>query len=90
MRARYTTFVTRQLGDFIYDTLAPEKHAEVDRHEIEASARDAEGLGLEVRAVNGGGTGDDTGTVEYVARFRIRGHIQVHHELASFRREDGR
>ncbi|MCW5699873.1 MAG: YchJ family protein [Rhodospirillales bacterium] len=90
MRARYTAFVTRQFGDFAYDSLAPEKHAEFDRREVEASAQEAEGLGLEIRAVDGGGPEDDTGTVEYVARFRIRGQIQVHHELATFRREDGR
>jgi SEC-C motif-containing protein len=89
MRARYTAFVTQQIGDFIRDTLAAEKRDEFDPREVERSARDAEGLGFEVRAVSGGGADDDTGTVEYVARFRIRGQVQAHHELASFRREDG-
>jgi SEC-C motif-containing protein len=90
MRARYTAFVTKQLGDFLYDTLTLEKQAEFDRHEVEASAKDAEGLGFDTRAVNGGGGDDDEGTVEYMARFRIRNQIQVHHELATFRRENGR
>lgn len=90
MRARYTAFVTNQIGDFIRDTLAAEKQGEFDPREVEQSARDAEGLGFEVRAVSGGGAGDEAGTVEYVARFRIRGQVQAHHELASFRREDGR
>jgi SEC-C motif-containing protein len=90
MRARYTAFVTKQIGDFLLDTLAEEKRAAFDRREVELSARDAEGLGFEVRAVTGGGLEDDEGTVEYVARFRIRKNVQAHHELASFRRVDGR
>lgn len=90
MRARYTAFVTKEIGAFLLDTLAAEKRAEFDLREVEMSARDAEGLGFEVRAVEGGGESDETGTVEYLARFRIRGQIQAHHELASFRREDGR
>lgn len=90
MRARYTAFVTRQVGAFLKDTLAAEKQAEFDQREVEMSARDAEGQGFEVRAIEAGGDADDSGTVEYVARFRIRGQIQAHHERASFRREDGR
>lgn len=90
MRARYTAFVTRQIGEFLATTLAEEKRGAFDPREVALSARDAEGLGFELRAVDGGGDGDDRGTVEYVARFRIRGQVQAHHELATFRREDGR
>lgn len=90
MRARYTAFVTKQIGDFLQDTLAAEKRGEFDLREVEQSARDAEGLGFDVRAVSEGGAEDEAGTVEYVARFRIRGQVQAHHELATFRREDGR
>lgn len=90
MRARYTAFVTRQIGGFLKETLVEEKWEEFDLGEVEASAREAEGLGFEVRAAEGGGEADDTGTVEYVARFRIRGQNQAHHELATFRRRDGR
>lgn len=90
MRARYTAFVTRQIGDFVKDTLAAEKQDAFDLREVEMSARDSEGLGFEVRAVEGGGADDENGTIEYVARFRIRGEVRIHHELASFRREGGR
>jgi SEC-C motif-containing protein len=90
MRARYTAFVTRQIGDFLQNTLAAEKLDDFDAQEVALSARDAEGLGFEVRAIESGGEADDDGTVEYVARFRIRGKTQVHHELATFRRENGR
>jgi SEC-C motif-containing protein len=90
MRARYTAFVTKEIGAFLLDTLAAEKRDEFDVREVEMSARDAEGLGLEIRAVEGGGPDDDNGAVEYVARFRIRGQVQAHHERATFRREAAR
>lgn len=88
MRARYTAFVTRQIGDFLEQTLAPEKQSEFDLREVGKSARDAEGAGFVINAMTGGEAGHQTGTVEYVARFRIRGKVQVHHELATFRRND--
>ena len=88
MRARYTAFVTKQIGDFLKNTLAAEKHADFNLREVEKSARDAEGMGFEIRTVAEGGAGDEAGTVEYVARFRMRGKVQVHHELATFRRDE--
>ena len=47
-------------------------------------------MGLELRAVTDGGVDDAIGTVEFVARFRFNGEQHLHHELASFRREQGR
>jgi len=90
MRARYSAFATRRIGVFLVDTLAPEKMSAFNLREVELSARDAEGLGIEILTVADGGGEDEEGTVEYVARFRIRGQEQIHHELATFRREDGR
>jgi SEC-C motif-containing protein len=90
MRARYTAFVTKQIGDFLRDTLASEKQGEFNLRDVEKSARDAEGLDFMVRALSEGGAEDEAGTVEYVARFRIRGKVQVHHELATFRRGEDR
>ncbi|MBF0094991.1 MAG: YchJ family protein [Alphaproteobacteria bacterium] len=90
MRARYTAFATGRIDAFIHDTLAPEMRGDYDPAEVAASAKDAVGAGLEVLAVTGGGPDDETGIVEYVARFRVRGKRIDHHERASFRREDGR
>lgn len=88
MRARYTAFLEGRM-DFLDATLAPEKRDGVDADAVAEAARDAQGLGLVVRAVNGGGPDDDEGEVEYLARFRIKGQMHGHHELASFRREGG-
>jgi SEC-C motif-containing protein len=89
MRARYTAFVTKTIGDFLKNTITAERQRDFDQHEVEMSARDAQGLSFEIRAVEGGGVEDERGSVEYIARFKIRGEIQTHHELATFRRENG-
>jgi SEC-C motif domain protein len=88
MRSRYTAFLTGK-SDYLDRTLAAEKREDVDQTEVEATAQEAKGQGVEIRAVGGGGEGDDTGTVEYVARFHIRGQQVAHHELANFRRDEG-
>ncbi|MEO5375719.1 MAG: YchJ family protein [Alphaproteobacteria bacterium] len=90
MRARYASFALRRVDDFAFATLAAEKRGDFDRAAVERSAAETESLGFEVRACSGGGVDDDTGTVEYVARFRTRGRSHLHHELATFRREEGR
>jgi len=88
MRSRYTAF-TMGLIDHIERTHAPEARADFNRAEAESWARESRWDGLEVRAREAGGEGDETGTVEFVARYRREGRPFVHHERASFRREAG-
>ncbi|EPY00954.1 YchJ family protein [Magnetospirillum fulvum] len=88
MRARYTAFIRGDLG-YLDRTLAPEKRAEFDRDEVGESAQEAVAVGLEVRVATGGGEADTDGTLEYIARFKMRGQPHLHHELATFRRQDG-
>ncbi len=89
MRSRYTAFARGQI-DYLADTLAPESRGDFDPIEAGNTASEAVWQGLEVRAVAEGGPDDETGSVEFVARFRWHGEPRVHHELASFRREQGR
>jgi SEC-C motif-containing protein len=89
MRSRYTAFALGHI-DYLTETLAPEARADFDPIEAGKTAGDAVWQGLEVRAVTDGGRDDETGSVEFVARFRLNGEPRIHHELASFRREQGR
>ncbi len=89
MRARYSAYALGQV-DYLTDTLAPEARDDFDPIEASSTASDAVWQGLEVRAVTDGGPDDETGAVEFVARFRLRGESRIHHERASFRREQGR
>ncbi len=87
MRSRYTAFVRADLA-YIDSTLAPEAREDYDPAETETWVKEAEWRGLEVRSIQ---TSDDAPhTVEFVANYKFRGKVYAHHELASFRQEDGR
>lgn len=90
MRARYTAHVRADL-DYIVSTHDPAGREEIDREATRRWAERAEWLGLEILHTEAGGTGDDSGTVEFVAHYRERGERRRHHEVARFRRgDDGR
>ncbi|MCA1907416.1 MAG: YchJ family protein [Magnetospirillum sp.] len=86
MRSRYTAF-TQANAAYLEDTLAPEAKEDYNRDETEAWIKEAKWHGLEVRGASEEGDG---GSVEFVARYTFRGKPYAHHELASFRKLDGR
>ena len=47
-------------------------------------------LGLSIRSTEAGGSDDDTGTVEFVARFKVDGKGHRLHEVSRFEKIDGR
>ena len=47
-------------------------------------------LGLSVRAIDSGGADDDSGTVEFLARYKIDGKGHRLHEISRFEKIDGR
>jgi len=89
MRARYTAYTQHEV-DFLLSSVHPESPGEVDRRSTEAWAKHAEWHGLEILSKSGGGSGDDEGSVEFVAKFSIKGAPQRHHEHALFRRHAGK
>jgi SEC-C motif-containing protein len=88
MRSRYTAFV---LGNFdhIERTYAIEERGDVSRETIKAMFKSVEWVGLEIIETGLGGDADDTGMVEFIARYRKDGVLQRHHERSKFRREKG-
>ena len=89
MRSRYSAHV---MGDanYLMATLATEQLAGYDRQEAERAFVNTKWLGLEIRRSLRGGEADQTGEVEFVARYRSKGQIVAHHELSYFTREGGR
>ena len=81
MRSRYTAF-TKVDMDYLTSSLTPEAAADFNCDDAKAWAEQAHWLGLEIRKAEGA-------QVEFVARFRLNGKVQIHHELASFRQVDG-
>lgn len=89
MRSRFTAFVKGDL-DYIESTHAKDVRDTFNRSAAESTAKSVEWVSLEIVKTSEGEEGDDTGTVEFAARFKKDGELQVHHELANFKQEDGR
>ena len=89
MRSRYTAFVRGDLNH-IENTYARQERHNVIRPAVESMFQSVEWVGLEILGTSRGGVDDDTGTVEFAARFRKDGEVLVHRERSAFRREEGR
>ena len=84
MRSRYTAFV---LGEAAY--LLATWHPDTRPSRVRLDERQR-WLGLQVRATTAGGEDDTTGTVEFVARFKIDGRGTRLHEVSRFERVEGK
>lgn len=88
MRARYSAYAKGELA-YLKATMHPDHR---DGHD-EKSTRDwslnSQWHGLTILGVEGGGEGDEAGTVEFAADYTHGGTRRRHHELATFRRADG-
>ena len=83
MRSRYTAFVKHEI-DYILNSVSPARRKDFDRKGIEEWSRDTDWAGLEIIATEKGGPDDETGVVEFAAKFREDGEEKKHHELATF------
>lgn len=86
MRSRYSAFVLGDI-DHIAATHAPEIGDDFNRAEAERTAVEVEWQGLEIISSSQDG---DKGEVAFYIRFRRDGQDFGQHELASFRRDEGR
>lgn len=88
MRSRYSAYV-RQNIDYIMSTHDPETAETQERSNVAKWARDARWDGLEIVETEAGSAEDETGVVEFKARYRIDNYPVVHHERSNFRKIDG-
>lgn len=84
MRSRYTAFVGRD-EDYLLKTW----HADFRPRRVRF-AMGQRWLGLQIRAVDAGSPSDESGTVEFVARYKVLGRGHRLHEISRFQKADGR
>jgi SEC-C motif-containing protein len=87
MRSRFTAFARGDL-DHIERT-----YAKAERGKVSAagagSSSEVEWVGLQILDTIAGGADDNNGIVEFAARFRSGGRVEVHRERSNFCREEG-
>ncbi len=88
MRARYSAYVKKEIG-YLFSSLHPEYRSDFDEKSTRKWAEGSEWHSLEILKTIGGGTEDSDGKVEFVASYTEKGIRKNHHELASFKKEDG-
>lgn len=88
MRSRYSAFATGAI-DWIIDSQIPEGRPYTDRRATEEWSQRSTWKGMQVLETQQGGTDDEEGLVEFKARYELGGEDIVHHEIASFQKQDG-
>lgn len=88
MRSRYTAYARARI-DYVTKTHDPATRSGHDEDQARAWAEGSEWLGLEIVSTDAGGPDDDTGRVEFVARYRNDDGEQEHRELSEFSKLDG-
>ena len=89
MRSRYSAY-TLDNQAYLSETLAPESREEEKQETEQVSGSNLKWLGLEIRTTSEGCEKDETGIVEFVAKYKVGDKTGIHHERSNFRREEGR
>jgi SEC-C motif-containing protein len=89
MRSRYCAFVKHEI-DYIVGSQDEVGRKDLNKNEIEAWSKESEWKKLDIVEVVDGESKDETGTVEFKATYQVGNKEVVHHEKASFKREDSK
>jgi SEC-C motif-containing protein len=90
MRSRYSAYAQKN-AEYILDSHDPKTRDDADLDATRDWANRTTWLGLEIVATEAGGERDDSGVVEFVARFNDEnGREHSHHEVSRFIRHEGR
>lgn len=85
MRSRFSAFATKNL-DYLFQTLHPQNRFEFDLAANKQWAEQADFKGLEILKAEENGT---KGTVDFKATYVMQSETHVHHEIGTFRKQDG-
>jgi len=88
MRARYSAY-TQVAMDFLLESQHPDSRDNNDPESSRDWAENSDWHGLAILDTEGGGPDDDTGKVEFLARYTYGGDDAEYHEVGSFVKEEG-
>ena len=94
MRSRYVAYVRGDI-DYLERTQDPATASSFDRQAAQRWARRSQWLGLQIVDREAGGEHDDSGVVQFVARYMssddgVEGAVHEHGERSRFRKHQGR
>jgi len=89
MRARYSAYALGEV-DFILKSHTADAGKDVDRKSTEAWSKHSKWQGLEIVSTEAGGPNDETGVVEFVARYKVKNIAIEHRERAKFEKQNGK
>lgn len=89
MRSRYSAYTLARV-EYITRTHDPKTIDSHDEAQARKWAEDSEWLGLEIVGTTDGLAAHDTGTVEFIARYRADDEDHEHRERSDFVKRDGR
>ncbi len=87
MRSRYCAYAKTEIA-YLLQTTHPELRKDSDEKSMRNWSRNSEWHKLEVIETNDGGPDDSEGQVEFIAHYSEKGVKKIHHERASFIKED--
>ena len=88
MRSRYSAYVRKEL-EYILASLHPGHRSDYDEKSTRAWAESAQWHSFEILRTSAGGENDGEGQVEFVATYTENGIRKEHHELSTFKKEQG-
>jgi SEC-C motif-containing protein len=88
MRARYSAYTMADI-DFIERTMHSSARDEFNRENARKWAEESQWFGLEILNVIGGKEDEAEGSVEFIATYSQKDERVTHHEVSTFRKEDG-
>lgn len=89
MRSRYTAHAKGEV-DYIVKTVHPDRRDQHDANAIREWSQSSDWQKLEIIATDCGRAEDEIGTVEFTASYRDAKGPRTHHEIAKFRKVEGR
>ncbi len=89
MRARYSAYSKHEI-DFLGESLHPGHRKDYDPETTKGWAEKSTWTGLTIVSKDKGEESDSKGMVEFIAKFQFENEDKEHHEVAEFKKLEGR